>query len=69
MANVFFGVLVALLGDRTDAFGTVCHRWPQVPINPPMASSHNDDKDAVLPDQEGIDWDKSGGHLICTNVH
>jgi hypothetical protein len=27
-----------------------------------MTSSHNDDKDAVLPDQEGITWDETGTH-------
>jgi hypothetical protein len=28
-----------------------------------MTSSHNDDKDAVLPDREGIACDETGIHL------
>ena len=33
-----------------------------------MTSSHNDDKDAVLPDQVGIAWDETGTHSEYTNI-
>ena len=32
-------------------------------------SSHNDDKDAVLPDQEGVAWDETGTYSQYTSVH
>ena len=33
-----------------------------------MTSSHNDDKDDVLPDQEGIAWDETGTHSRYTTI-
>ena len=33
-----------------------------------MTSSRNDDKDAVLPDQEGIAWDETGIHSRYTTI-
>jgi len=34
-----------------------------------MTSSQNDDKDAVLPDQEGIAWDETGAHSKYTKIY
>jgi hypothetical protein len=34
-----------------------------------MTSSHNDDNDAVLPDQKGIAWDETVTHSRYTAIH
>ena len=63
-------LLPPVLGGLIDYLPTLSESVHRVVLAiSAMTSSHNDDKDAVLPDQEGIDWDKSGDHLMCTNVH
>lgn len=62
-------LLPPVLGGLIDYLPTLSESVHRVVLAiSAMTSSHNDDKDAVLPDQEGIAWDETGTHSRYTTT-